>query len=273
MAGVPLLNVLSSYWAESAQKFSHPHRAEIEAAIALNLGNCRLELIRIILDGSSEFSNCSHFERDILHLHAKLQTSCRAKFDCVDRVATQPSYFDMFNYAKAEDLREGIVILTNADIVFDESVELLKNLSSGVLLTIATRGLSLDTPHSIRRGYRSLIGLESSDAMKNLCDIRRQNSWDSWAFHPDDITPKSKNFVDGLKGKHFFMNEMASENSALHAIVTSSKRILNYFQACDHVHTWHFHETAKTHKAGSTGVRHKRLKAKKCSQVEKCLGS
>ena len=49
----------------------------------------------------------------------------------------------------------------------------------------------------------------------------------------------------------FYMNEMGAENAALWA-VQQSYLFSSIYNACDSLHSWHFHLTPKTHKARET---------------------
>ena len=62
--GAPHLTLLVSYWADHSNE-PHLHRREIEAAIAVNIANCEIGRVVVLLDSSNFLYNCSRFVQEI----------------------------------------------------------------------------------------------------------------------------------------------------------------------------------------------------------------
>jgi len=265
--GATQLTLFVSYWADHSNE-PHLHRREIEAAIAVNIANCEIGRVVVLLDSSNFLYNCSRFAQEIQLKLSLLSAKCASQFECLDRYEGQPSYYDIFSYAKNLGLERSIYIVANADMVFDETIGLARKLSKKVLLVLGTQGMHSGTPADILRSYKKLTGFGTLPSLPNLC--KRRNSWDAWIFHPNDIELNKRYFRDSQTKLLFYMNQNRAENSALNALLESSKGLISH-NACDFIHAWHFHGAAKTHKKGVGAVVHKRSKPSTCSSVQHCL--
>jgi len=263
------LSLVVSYWADYSSE-PHLHRREIEAAIAVNAANCQIRTVVVLLDGSNFLYNCSHFVEKIQRMSSLLTSSCTSQLKCVDRYEGQPTYYEMFHFSKNLGLQESINILANADMVFDETIGLAKELSKNVLLVLGTQGMHAGTPSAILSSYEKLTGL-STPSLLNLCE-RVRKSWDVWIFHPNDIKLNKKSFRDSQTKLPFYMNQDRAENSALHALLHGSKGLVSH-NPCEFIHAWHYHGAEKTHKKGVGAVIHPRAKPSTCPSIRYCLNT
>ena len=116
---VPPLRFLSNGSAGS-------HAAEIVEALRTNTGNPHLITIRVLVD-EEPFSADGGGEKDVVTteaLRALLQVRfVRAQKVSAVSVPTQPGYHRILSYASRMELQGRLVIIANADVVFDETLE------------------------------------------------------------------------------------------------------------------------------------------------------
>jgi len=264
MTNAQRITLITSYWVESEEPGveSHGHRAEIEAAIAINSQECAFQEVVVWLDSVTEKYNCVHFLERINHKKQLINKNlvCEPTLTCVDRTENQPTYYEMFDFSKRL-YRDRLVLLANADQVFDSSAMLLTALRPRNMVTISTAGLGNNerkTPDNIRNNYKLLTGAQSLQGVENHCfaknDSRKRLGWDAYAFFPSDIEIYSVDFKDTATDQFFYMNEIGAENSALNALLKHSQVVGH--QVCDAINAWHFHIQEKTHKNGDFRISH-----------------
>ena len=261
------VSYVTSFWAKKLNDTaSNPHRREVEAALMANIHNPYFDQIVVFLDGVSEQSNCVHFLGDMRDIDVNLglnvleQDDSIAKVTCIDVEGSQPPYYSMFMNSLSDVVLGDVVVMANADQAFDYSIALAHTINPDVLAVLGTRGYSENMPQFTKYFYRTLVGDEYlSNTGKdiiggtvgvNICSSSPY-SWDTYIFHKNALKGKlkEKDFLRPNKNNemvHFYMNEMGAENAALWALQQTS--FTSLYNACDVIHSWHFHLTPKTHK-------------------------
>ena len=106
-----------------------------------------------------------------------------------------------------------IVILANADMVFDETVRYLKPLDKRVVHVVATQG---EPPYRLRAKLK-LQGISTVGEITNRCyasDFR--SSWDAFIFHQGTVSWRMENFLANTEPRvPFTFNTIGAENFAL----------------------------------------------------------
>jgi len=264
------LALLTSFWAQRAP--AHPHEKEVKGAILANLLNPHLAEIHVVLDGTTHNYGCDDFTAELDSLLKFSTKEYVTQLKCTPWKGEQPTYHDLFKFSKRNDLRDKVVVLSNADMVFDDSIAALRSLDPASMVVIATGGLDKsETPDEIRWYFENFTGLPLNHVVSRCYeDGTPRTSWDAHAFHPDSLELFEKDFIDVRSGKTFHMNRNGAENAALEAVSRHSD-LLQFSQICDHVKMWHFHTTSKMHKT-ENGVKHDQLKPESCvSSVKDCL--
>lgn len=262
------VSYVTSFWAKDVKGgLPNPHRREVEAALMANIHNPYFDQIVVFLDGVSEESNCMHFLQDMRDLDVSMglnvleQEDSIAKVTCVGVHGSQPPYYQMFMNAVSDIISGDVVIMANADQAFDYTISAAGNLNPDVLAVLATRGFSNDMPQITNYFYRTLVGTQylgnigqtvtGGHVGVNICGSNPY-SWDTFIFHKNTLANRLKQ--DAFKRENmnnqmvfFYMNEMGAENAALWALQQSFP-FKSLYNACDVIHSWHFHLTPKTHK-------------------------
>lgn len=242
----PRLTLIINYWI-TEKKIKH--RDEIEMTMLSNLHNEYISEVVILLDNSVA-RDCSTLDRTLKVRGIKLNKKRRAKFTCVHNQRRQSGYYDLFNYSKRVD--DSIVILSNADQVFDDSIDIARRLRHGHMIVLATRGFSSQAPENLKEYYpnHSKFVLRADRCYRNSA----RNSWDSYIFRPQEISnaiqPEYFRVIGWRNGMHenetLFMNVLGAENKAL-GIIKKYAPNIKMFQGCDFIRSWHFHQHKKTH--------------------------
>ena len=224
-----------------------------------NIHNPHFDQVVVFLDGVSDEANCVHFIKGIKDLGyaAMEETDPFSKVACVNRNGGQPTYYQMFQNTLHEAVTGDVVVLANADQAFDDTISLARTLNPEVLAVLGTRGFSIRMPTTTKNFYDSSVGtdymtnkkqLRSGEWDKDLCNSKW--SFDTWIFHKINIKNlKEQDFKRRKQNREwvpFYMNEMGAENAALWG-VQQSYPFMSLYNACDRIHSWHFHLTPKTH--------------------------
>lgn len=217
----------------------HAHKKELLAAVGANLLNPFLVEVHILMESTSPDS-CRRLPVIIAQVFAEA-VSGLAKLRCT-RVAKQPTYADFFIFA-GQRLAEQLVIVSNTDVVFDDTLGLVdhEHLQSGVHAYV----LSVSPP--LHGGlYRRAMRRECDSAQR--CTIGRFDgwqaggtSWDSYLFKAPMPAAVNMAHLD------FTMNRNHAEN---HAGAILRLGGLNLQNPCYHVHAYHWHCSAKMHSGG-----------------------
>ncbi|CAB9510095.1 expressed unknown protein [Seminavis robusta] len=270
------ISLVTSFWAQSPEEEVSPHRREIEESLLNNIHNPHIHQVVIILDGSSENANCSHFKTRMEQLEQEFNTFMnlddnmnspeyqarkRPLLTCVHRADTQPFYYEMFQYATNPDIvKSDIVIVANADQAFDESVATASRLKHNIVLALPTSGFDKDrVPSPTRDHFAKLHGTTApayANGSANRCR-HKMLSWDGYAFHRTLLAGHLKpEFFQrpSVQGNAFFkMNEVGGENAALWGL-QQSQRHAKYIKTCEVMHLWHFHGAPKMHAHNKKGL-------------------
>ena len=262
--------LLTSFW---VQKASVPaHEIEVKGAILANLKNPYISEIHVVLEGTTQGFGCDDLITELRGFAKSNVKGSGAQLKCTPWGDGQPTYYDLFTFSKQDNFMEKIIVLFNADMVFDNSIAALRYLDPSSMVVIATSGLDRSrTPYDILLHFEKFTGL-SFNSVVSRCyeDETSRTSWDAYAFHPKSLDIFEEDFTDVKSGETFHMNRNGAENAALEAVSRHSA-ILQFSQICDHVKMWHFHTTAKMHKR-EVGVKHNQLKPESCtSDVYHCL--
>ena len=251
---------------------NNPHRQEIKAAILANIYNPHLHQIVVFLDGVSVQSNCIHFILEMRELNIKYMSTVKtssvlmkeeeaqedvlSKLTCIDVHTGQPTYYDMFQNTLHKDVLGEVIILANADQVFDTTISVVRDLNPYVLVVLGTKGFSYNIPPKIKYFYDILVGTDYVDntemqqGNKDMCQKTRY-SWDTWIFKRVAIRDRlnEQDFQRMNTNNEmisFYMNENGAENAALWALQQSFP-FTSVYNACDVIYSWSFHFAPKTH--------------------------
>ncbi len=269
------VSYVTSFWAKERHTTNViPHRREVEAALLANIYNPHIDQVVVFLDGvttddtidEEHKSTCVHFHQDMAELSRQfLQMSSSTenthdpmfKVTCVNVITGQPTYHQMFLNAISDVVTGDIVIMANADMVFDDTMAKARKLKEDVLLVLGTRGFSADATPISTRQFCDIIarteGTENQELKDRDVDQCRMNhwSWDTWIFHKKQIQGQlHEEHFQRPSINHgmapFYMNEMGGENAALWAMEQCPNFVTTY-NACDEISSWSFHLTPKTH--------------------------
>ncbi len=261
------VSYVTSFWAKAKGETKvNPHRREVEAALLANIHNPHFDQIVIFLDREDDAESCLDFHQQMSDLNVQVFRMTTEESDallaykvkCVDVQTGQPTYYQMFSNALSEVVTGDVVVLANADMAYDDTMSLARSLNPEVLLAIGTRGFSTKmTPDSLKQIYKDTMGIDhnmkgfhSSEA--DRCAVTL-TSWDTYIFHKSKLMGrlKEENFKRRIQTNDlvpFYMNEIGAENAALWA-VEQAYQFSSTYNACDKIHSWHFHLAKKTHKA------------------------
>jgi len=264
------VSLVTSFWAEPKDSTkANPHRREMEAALMANIHNPHFDQVVVFLDGVSEEANCAHFLRGMNELNEQLGAAVKkqlnsSKLTCVDVHTGQPTYYQMFKNTLHEAVEGDVVVLSNADQAFDDTISQAQGLNPEVLIVLGTRGFSFRMPPTTKYFYETLgnnrrkVGPYRYRGQSDPPDrcLVTASSFDTYIFHKSKLSdrlreeyfqrPNANNEM-----KYFYMNENGAENAALWAL-QQSYPFTSVYNACDRIHSWHFHLTPQTHKARKT---------------------
>jgi hypothetical protein len=214
------------------------HLHEIYSAIEMNIQNPAIydvhimtesdcgELLKTFEKWADRISNTTVIRKDLHH-----------KLRCVPSpTGVQPRYTDFFNYAN-NSLAGRLVVLANADIVFDETLRRIEpeRILTGEIMFV----LSVSPPPWNGR-YKEVFGTDCNPTVK--CGVGAWQgapaykssgwSWDAYVFAsplPKKFNPSEANVV---------MNMMGAEYIAAYQFERSGVKVYN---PCEYVHTYHWH--------------------------------
>jgi len=132
----------------------HPHRRENEAALLANIHNPHFDQVVVFLvDGERKAEACLYFHQEISKLYGEVFSMTAEEYNeilsvklkCVDVHTGRPTYYQMFHNALSDVVSGDVVVLSNADMAFDDTISLARHLNPEVLVTLESRGFSDDT--------------------------------------------------------------------------------------------------------------------------------
>jgi len=241
------------------------HLKEMDYCILRNLMIKKLH-VWVLLDHESPSLQCQYLETKLLKMSTyidKWSDDNWEKFHCQYRIGKQPSYYNLLQYAAT--LPSEYIIISNGDIIFDESINYAINLNSNQGYAISWSNIEtppeqLDLKDNSNRN--TLRGSETKNSMclpasNPLCMNKQSfyviNCWpkrlfsiDSFIFRRQTIQTVTDdgfdemNRFDGLvrQKKYYPMNYIGSEHGFIGALTHQNIEILN---ACKHIKTKHLH--------------------------------
>jgi hypothetical protein len=265
------VSYVTSFWAKIRGTDIHPHRREVEAALVANIHNPHFDQVVIFLDREfvDKSETCHHFREAMVDFNMLLGMTAeeakellQSKVTCVDVYSGQPTYYQMFQNAISDYVVGDVVVLANADMAFDDTISLARHLNPEVLVVLGTRGFTDRIPQNVENLYHNLVGTNYTNDDKKRPGVWETDrcletnlSWDTWIFHKSKLNNLKEEDFQRFNTKNeresFHMNENGAENAALWA-VQQSYPFTSLYNACDGIHSWHFHLTPKTHKERAT---------------------
>jgi hypothetical protein len=262
------VSLVVGFWAGLDDETHHPHRAEVEAALLANLENKQFDQIVVILDSVTENANCQHFVKRMNRLPEGGKPVSNIALTCINRVENQPNYFEMFNYTLHPDVIGDIVVMSNADQAFDDTIELARHVTHDAVLVLSTQGYNASTvPARLRKHYLASMPHDTTTTkeivVEGHCAVLKfrsgtgeisqlSYSWDTYIYDKNYIrdTLTSVAFKRKTYERNwvsFFMNENGAENAALHGLTHKLSNI-KIWNVCHLIHSYHFHLAPKTHR-------------------------
>ena len=269
LPAVPLppfkVSYVTNFWAQASEVGveveSNPHRLEIRASLLANIHNPHFDQVVVFLDGVKEDANCPLFLDGLVKLSRNLGTTSfndndlYSKVTCVGSTDGQPNYYQMFQNAVSDHVAGDVVVMANADMVFDDTASLARHLNPEVLIALGSRGFSDKTPQHVKAIYDQIVGKNHSltqDDDRCAASTRRFTlSFDSYIFHKSKLRGRLKAEMfqrPNIKGEkvHFNMNENGAECAALWAL-RRTYPFKSTYNPCEKIYSWSFHLTPKTH--------------------------
>jgi len=205
------------------------HEPEVLAAFAVNVENPFISTVHVLLQTHPKRrgGNCSGLQGLMEDASSRSLTQFH-KVNCVE-VLKQPMYGDLFLYADTS-MPAGRVMISNADVVYDETLALLPELEERVgahLLSVF--------PPPYEGAFKEVFGHQCAEepfGASTACQWHTR-SWDAYVFRtplPANLT-KSQNL-------QFPMNWMSSEFYMAAALMDSGMKLTN---PCMFVHAYHWH--------------------------------
>jgi hypothetical protein len=225
-------------------KVWNQHVNEIYAALNTNLLNEHLAAVHVLTESDCnelkhvlvKWANSTPDKVEILRqMDNKL--TCRSTLD-----RTQPTYGDFFRYAN-ESLSHRVVLFSNGDVVFDETLGLIdpgpvKRQERGYLLSVQS------PPHNgaYKRVFHQECDVPPRCAVGNWRGGGSWGqgfagcSWDVYIFSPPLSSKMDLGHIDSL-----VMNYNGAENLAGFQLEASSRANISLSNPCYHVHAFHWH--------------------------------
>jgi len=195
------------------------HVPEIMASVFVNIRNPLIASVHVLLESYDK--DCAALQQHLGELTGK-KVEHKEKVVCtvVNRI---PTYHDFFQYAN-NNMRDKLVLLSNADVVFDFTLANVGHLSAGVDAHV----ISVQPP-PYSGEYASMFNINCESTKR--C-IKHTTSWDAYLF----VAPLPSKLDDF--NMRFPMNMQHAENYAASALGYSG---LNLKNACGHIGAYHWH--------------------------------
>ena len=259
------------------------HHAEVESALRANLANPLFGQLVVLFEEAANVT-CAVFSRRLLLAafpHRTEEAAASAKLDCRPQ-RTQPTYFEIFEFVSTAALRP-LVVLANADVVFDATLAQLPPLGRGDVhvLTVNARASPRAKRWATRKQdekdlrcpmpaaelatgkewVRMLGHNEWRPSGGTLADWKLFNtsvlSWDAYAMRPPlpgfDADPSSTHGLGLRAALDFYMNEINAENEAACALEVFGGATVH--APCLLVRLRHLHRAPKTHRNATHALR------------------
>ena len=242
------------------------HLKEMDYCILQNLMVKDLH-VWVLLDHPTPTRQCEHLQEKLQGMSTNIKEWSDVywdKFHCQYRVGKQPSYYDLVQYAST--LPSEYVILSNGDIIFDDTINYAENLQAGQAYAISWSyvkqkpdwlGILDNHNRNVLRGAEtkhsmclpetdSLCSNEQTFFVIN-CWPKRLFSIDSFIARRETLTGiKDEGFTNIPHGdldrnftkKHYPMNWLGSEHAFVGAL---THQRIDVFNVCKHIRTKHLH--------------------------------
>jgi hypothetical protein len=233
--------LLTSVFLPPSHDDYYEHVDEIFAAVNTNVQNKFLSEVHILTE-----SDCHEVLQLLRHRAMRmpvaheilwkmeLKLACKSTDD-----RKQPSYADFFRYAN-ETLSDKVVLLSNADVVFDETLDVIDlrpilEREHGYVLSVRP------PPHGGE--YQRVFHRECDNTPR--CTVGAWQgggewgqdysgcSWDCYIFSPPLSSTMNLSHID------IVMNFNAAENVAGYQLEVGAN--ISLYNPCYHVHAWHWH--------------------------------
>ena len=238
------------------------HLKEMDYCILQNLMVKDLH-VWILLDHPTPTRQCEHLQEKLQGMSTNIKEWSDVywgKFHCQYRVGKQPSYYDLVQYAST--LPSEYVILSNGDIIFDDTINYAENLQAGQAYAISWSYVKqkpdwLDIEGSHETSVRGALIDNSMCLMPNntICSEEQSffviNCWPKRLFSIDSFIARRETFTnlndDGFReydrengeyAGYFYTNWPGSEHSFVGALVAQGRKVFN---VCKYIKTSHMH--------------------------------
>jgi hypothetical protein len=218
------------------------HVNEIFAAIEMNLLNDLIDEVHILTE-----SSCPDLVHVMRRWAARMPDTTRTlvkmdqKLVCATmRSGQQPTYREFLLYANTT-IHDGLVIFSNADVVFDETLRRLepeKIIGNKLGFVLSVRPPPLDGD------YKAVFGRDCKNTMR--CTVGRWGGGGNWGQSPGSGTswdayvlapPLPGNMdLDHIKLK---MNLYGAENLAAYQLQANGG--IRLYNPCEHIYAFHWH--------------------------------
>jgi hypothetical protein len=218
------------------------HVNEIFAAIEMNLLNDLIDEVHILTE-----SSCPELARAMRKWASRMPDTVRilVKMDqklvcAMMRSGKQPTYRDFFLYLNTS-ISDGLVLFSNADVVFDETLHRLepdKIIGKKLGFVLSVRPPPLDGT------YKAVFGKDCKNTMR--CTVGRWGGGGNWGQGPGSGTswdayvlapPLPANMdLDHIKVK---MNLYGAENLAAYQLQANGG--IELYNSCEHIYAFHWH--------------------------------
>ena len=224
------VTLLVSHYEVRTRKDQPTHYAEIERALALNLQLPLLGEVVVLYD-HARAGGCERLATRLLaRLHVRLpaerkRRAIMRKLSCRERTL-RATYGELFAFASESLRTDSLVLLANADIVFDESLTQLP-----------------PTPH----GHVHTLTVNTDGECRWQPDEAHTMSWDAYAFRvplPDGLRSSAASAAAFGTNGGLVMNSIHAENRAACALVLGGASL---HSACLLVRVRHVHTAPKMH--------------------------
>ena len=242
------------------------HLKEMDYCILQNLMTKDLH-VWVLLDHPTPTRQCEHLQEKLQRMSTNIKEWTDAhwsKFHCQYRVGKQPSYYDLVQYAST--LPSEYIILSNGDIIFDDTIDYATNLQAGQAYAISWSSVKqkpawLGIEGSPETSIRGSL-LDNSMCLmpdNKICSEKQKyfviNCWPKRLFSIDSFIAHREIFTnlneDGFREYdkekreyvgYFYTNWPGSEHSFVGVLVAQGRKVIN---ACKHIKTSHMHYAKK----------------------------
>ena len=242
------------------------HLKEMDYCILQNLMVKELH-VWVLLDHQTPTRQCEQLQKKLQDMSVNIQEWSDvhwSKFHCQYRVGKQPSYYDLVQYAST--LPSEYIIISNGDIIFDDTIDYAENLQTDQAYAISWSSVTqkpawLGIEGSPETSVRGAVVDNSMCLMPDhtICSEKQPfsviNCWPKRLFSIDSFIARRETFTnlndDGFREYdkekreyfgYFYTNWVGSEHAFIGALVAQGRKLVN---VCKHIKTAHMHYAKK----------------------------